>query len=359
MYLSSIENFNEEVEQIKEYLLHIDHVNKVLESPIPTTSDEAALNELHNLKEHYKEYKTDKKIFEYKAVIISLYGLLEKSIEFWVQDYLDALSVIIPSYQDLNNRIIENHFDLSLKLINIITTQQRDKFQHITKEDVLKKLNFCIENKENYKLNTEGFIISSGNLRHSKIAELFNLIDVNVNNGLKRSDSLNELIKRELGVENINDLKTDILYRKVNNIVDRRNEIAHGAERIENILKNSEFTDYINFLSAYCQAIYNTLYEEMVSYESIHKFKRFSHIKGLWNNNILGIEIEKYKIKVGDMLIIKTADNRFIKSPILSIQINNVPLDEVSSVEKMDIAIKVDAHLLENQEFYLINANSI
>ncbi|MCP4345072.1 MAG: hypothetical protein GY795_06045 [Desulfobacterales bacterium] len=142
------------------------------------------------MKNHYRTFGTDKKVFEYKAIIISLYGLLEKYVEVWIKEYLDTLSDIISEYNEIDEKIREKHFELSLKLISAITSRESAKYQHLSKEDVLKKLNDCIVNPSAYKINTEAFVLLSGNLKHNKIAELFKKINVDLNKGLKINQTL-------------------------------------------------------------------------------------------------------------------------------------------------------------------------
>ena len=61
-----------------------------------------------------------KKIFEYKAIIISLYGIIEKYIGIWIQEHIDTLPNIIKNYNDLPSTLRKNNFDLSIKLISLI-----------------------------------------------------------------------------------------------------------------------------------------------------------------------------------------------------------------------------------------------
>ena len=352
MNIQSLENFTREVNQIREYLKHIQYVNDVSAYAVLETDNEQIRNLLNTLKEHDRSFRTDKRIFEYKASIISLYGLLEKYVELWIKEYLDSLSNVVPEYNKIDQKIRDNHFELSLKLINTITTRETAKYQHLTKEEVLKKLNDCIVNPSKYQINTDAFVLLSGNLKHNKIVELFNKLNLDLNDELLK----NEELKNEIGLNQntISRIEKDILYNKINDLVERRNQIAHGSEEVDDILSISELEPYIQFLEKYCQAIFQTLFEQVIKNESIHTFQKVENVIKIFGNKVLAFAIENYTIKVGDMLIIQTKEGRFYKKPILTIELNNQREPEFTITEKTKIAVSVDYKIKDNHTFYII-----
>ncbi|MEI3650772.1 MAG: MAE_28990/MAE_18760 family HEPN-like nuclease [Dolichospermum lemmermannii FEM_B0920] len=352
MNIESLENFTREINQIREYLKHIQYVNDVAAYAILETDNEQIRNLLNTLKEHDRSFRTDKRIFEYKASIISLYGLLEKYVELWIKEYLDSLSNVVPEYNKIDQKIRDNHFELSLKLINTITTRETAKYQHLTKEEVLKKLNDCIVNPTKYQINTDAFVLLSGNLKHNKIVELFNKLNLDLNDELLK----NEELKNEIGLNQntISRIEKDILYNKINDLVERRNQIAHGSEEVDDILSISELEPYIQFLDKYCQAIFQTLFEELIKQESIHIFQKIENVINTYGNKVLAFELENYTIKVGDMLIVETKEGRFYKKPILTIELNRKEYPELIITEKTSIGVSVEPKIKDNQTFYII-----
>ncbi|MFN7415524.1 MAG: MAE_28990/MAE_18760 family HEPN-like nuclease [Dolichospermum sp.] len=352
MNIESLENFTREINQIREYLKHIQYVNDVSAYAVLETDNEQIRNLLNTLKEHDRSFRTDKRIFEYKASIISLYGLLEKYVELWIKEYLDSLSNVVPEYNKIDQKIRDNHFELSLKLINTITSRETAKYQHLTKEEVLKKLNDCIVNPTKYQINTDAFVLLSGNLKHNKIVELFNKLNLDLNDELLK----NEELKNEIGLNQntISRIEKDILYNKINDLVERRNQIAHGSEEVDDILSISELEPYIQFLDKYCQAIFQTLFEELIKQESIHIFEKIENVINTYGNKVLAFELENYTIKVGDMLIVETKEGQFYKKPILTIQLKNESYQELTVLEKTNIGVSVEPKIKDNQTFYII-----
>lgn len=305
---------------------------------------------LNRLKEHDRSFRTDQRVFEYKAAIISLYGLLEKYVETWIKEYLDSLSRLVPEYNQIDEKIINNHFELSLKLINTIISRESAKYQRLTKEDILRKLNNCIVSPTNYQINTEAFVLLSGNLKHNKIVELFKLLNLDLNDELIKNESL----KQEIGLQpnQISRIDKDILYNKINDLVERRNQIAHGSETLD-ILGLSGLEPYIQFLEVYCQAIFETLFEKIIKQESIHTFQKIEKVVKIFSSKILAFEIENYTLKVGDMVIVETAEGRSYKKPILEIQLDNMTHQELTISENTNISVRVDPKIKDNQTFYI------
>ncbi|MEH1886278.1 MAG: MAE_28990/MAE_18760 family HEPN-like nuclease [Nostoc sp.] len=331
---------------------HIQYVNNLVEHTVSQTNNEQIESSLSTLSEHHRSFGTDKKIFEYKASIISLYGLLEKYVEIWIKEYLDSLSSLVTEYNKIDEKIRTNHFELSLKLINTILSRESAKYQHLTKEQVLKKLNECIINPISYKFNTEAFVLSSGNLKHKQIVKLFELINVSLNDALKKNQTLIQYIKNEKQIKNISNLDIDILYYEINDLVERRNQIAHGSEVLE-LLSISGLEPYIQFLEKYCQALLETLVEAFIKKESISTFQKIEKVIQIFGNRVLAFEIENYTIQVGDMLIIETTEGNFYKKPILTIQLNNDSSTELIITEKTNISVSVETKIKENQTFYI------
>lgn len=101
MNRSSLDDFKKEVNIIREYLKHIEYVNQLNNYTIAPADREPLKSLLNNFKKQDRSFSRDKRIFEDKTVIISLYGLLEKYIEIWIKEYLDSLSNLVPNYNQI------------------------------------------------------------------------------------------------------------------------------------------------------------------------------------------------------------------------------------------------------------------
>lgn len=179
-----------------------------------------------------------------------------------------------------------------------------------------------------------------------------------MNSRLRINQTLTQHIQDEQQTENISNLNQDILYNKINDLVDRRNEIAHGSEEaVNNILGYSEIEKYIEFLEKYCQAIFEILNEEVIKQESVHNFQKIDKVISIFNNEILAFEVENCEIKIEDIIIVKTAESKFFKKTILEIQKDKIPHNQITINDKTNIAVRVEPIIKMNQQFFIKKMN--
>jgi len=331
-----LEEFEKELSQIKEYTKHIQQINDLAAVEVP---DEPVFQEF---KTHFLFFRKDKKLFEYKAVIISLYGLLEKYIEQWVEVYLTRLSNFV-AYDKLCENLKNRHFELSMKLISVVSEGRQAKYIHLKKEDILKKLNTCIENPKSYNFNAEAFTLQTGNLTQNRIEEVFKTINIVISKELVKNLELTNLIG--ISSAQIPNTESNVLFSKINELVERRNSIAHGA-KIDDLLELSALAPYIEFLEKYCIAIFMVLKEKDIKNQTINKFQKVSCKRVFPQHSSIGLALENYTIKIGDSIIIKTAEQgneHFYKKEIISIGIEGQnDYKELKIEGKTDVAVGID-----------------
>jgi hypothetical protein len=346
-----LEEFEKELSQINEYIKHIQQINDLAGIEVPNDPV------FQEFKTHFLSFRNDKKLFEYKAVIISLYGLLEKYIEQWVQAYLTRLSSFV-AYDKLSESLKNKHFELSIKLIGIVSEGRREKYNHLKKEDILKKLNTCIENQQFYNFNAEAFTIQSGNLTHNRVEEIFKTVDISISKELVKNLELISLIG--ISSSQIPNTESNVLFSKINELVERRNTIAHGAN-IDDLLELSALAPYIEFFEKYCIAIFKVLEEEDIKNQTIEKFQEFSCQGVFTNKTVIGLAIKNKTIKIGESVIIKTPEKgneHFYKKEIKSIgKNNNNDYSELVIEEKTNVSVGIDNHeslpITQQCTFYL------
>ena len=122
----TLKSFKNDINNIKEYIKHIDLINQIGISC--RDLNETSLAEFN---QHLNVFGVSKKLFEYKAIIISLYGVLENHVNIWIQEHVDILSSIILNYEELPEKFRDSHFGLSIKLITTIRENKFAKYEHL------------------------------------------------------------------------------------------------------------------------------------------------------------------------------------------------------------------------------------
>lgn len=308
MDLKLLNNFNSELKSINEYIYHIELINDLANSKPDEYNSQSFKTFLLNHKKIYIE----KKEFEYKAIIISLYGLLEKYVELFLKEYLKSLINIYSNYNDLNQTIINHHFELSLELLKKIDSMA--KFDNLDKKEILTNLNSCLVDPENYVLNSDAFLLSSnGNLRHSKICELFGKVDVKLLSLIKKSKTF------------INSENSENTFNTIDELVNRRNDVAHGAEKYDR-LDNTELFPFVVFLENYFKELHGVLSldinQKRINYEIKKNYEEINILRNFPNKFALGFEDGKYNYQIGQQIILKNKELLLFETTILNYSIH-------------------------------------
>jgi hypothetical protein len=377
-----LEEFIDELARVQEYIEYSDHtefhLETILNLGVPdfeydlcllaitellNDQDFGLLNfyfhtliQKHQPKFKYQNFRTRKRVFEYKAIIISLYGLLEKYIENWIKNYLDYLSSIIKDYNNVDKIVKDNHFNYSL---NLIKNVQNDRFQHLNLDtkDLLKNLYECEASLTPYKFNSDAFITaSSGNLNHYKIVDIFKALAIDLNAKLIRIDPIVNYLQTIH--ERINTQPPAILYEKIDDLVNRRNDISHGGE-VSDILDRERLKEYAIFLKYYCEAIFEILKIDLIIKEKKHQYSQIRVAKVYPKQGILKMEAYDYVISIDDFIILEIGqEEKIIKMKVLAIKCDGVCVESIQAKVGVTVTIKVQiidnsVKLKDNYKYYI------
>jgi hypothetical protein len=284
-----------------------------------------------------------RKIVNYNAIVVMLYGYLERYVESVAKEYLEGLVRLTDSYNELPEKIKENHFSKSIELSQNI--KRYDKYSNITEKIIIKRLYSFYLEEPKYQLNIEAYTHHTANFKSDTINQFFQNLGIeNVNNDVMQNKSISQ---------------SNLKLSRLDDLAVRRNEIAHGVETSE-ILEIKYFKEYyLEFVESYIIALNCVLSDKLIPYELKNGVVLKEKIK-IIDNSILCLDIENMDIdsiiKTRDRVLSKTINkDQYRQGRIISIQENNETIQEVKVDGKSKkIGIKVDFKIKDNQEFYLI-----
>ncbi|MGE7185589.1 MAE_28990/MAE_18760 family HEPN-like nuclease [Peribacillus sp. NPDC006672] len=353
MMRASLTFFQEGIEDLRNFINGIEKTSNLLKSKYNKESPiQEYLFRLEDFQEHFKTFHIKQTIYNYKTIIISLYGLLESFVETLIKSYLELLSHIISTYGELPEEILKNHFNKSAELIQRIDSLP--KYQHLKKEDVIKNLNKCIETPTSYTLNIDAYTHHTANFKHDIIVQFFKQVGIEISNNIREEQPFKEYLTEvypEVEIpEQLNVLE------KLNDLANRRNDVAHGAEI--NLLGTQDLLEYIRFVEAYGLSLYNIIYYETLVYEIRYNAIGLNDPKLIVNNEIICLELNNIPITTGDTIVAYTSGRRrsFLYSDIKEIQVDRVEHQEVEAQESIDVGIKVGFKAKDNQKFFLLKS---
>lgn len=316
---SILYQFEIEIDELRKHLDYVKNISAEINSLSPLFS--------------YVNSLTKKK-FNYNSLIISLYGIVENYSEKFIVSYLENMSSVISEYPNLKesirNKNIYNSASLTLKVID----KKFLKYNHLKEIDLITNLNSCLTNLPNYSLNYESFTMLSGNMKHSKMCDLFKQIDLDLNAAFIKHTEFNLS-------------RSENQFKKLDELVDMRNEVAHG--NVNTLLNPNQIEEYVDFIEKYLKNLHKILVidleQEKLKYWKKHHSILLENIS-IFGGNIIGFNNKK------NILI--------NNSSIIIIEKNNSSL-RIATIEKIitfpngDITVKLntDSNIKDTQQFYI------
>lgn len=245
------DNFLAELKSLLALISHYELESSLL-AQNTKLDDKNALFFLSNL----RKISTSKRKFNYNSLIISLYGFFEKFIENLLISYADKVNNLFTKYTSLPQKVTESHYHQSITFLKKI---DNPKYKGpYKKEDVIANLHSCLNINEHYTLNKDAFAQHSSNYRIAIISESFDKLGIEqLIHKLKTNHVLAAYFAEKYEAVDIPNLTDNELFKCIDDLADRRNEVAHGVPG--EILSNGILRDYIDFHKAFAHAIVDVL----------------------------------------------------------------------------------------------------
>jgi len=333
---------------------HLDGLDKqdALLNVDPGTCD--AANELiADLQSHCRR-KNNKSQYDYNMVIVSLYGYLERYIEDLIGEHLDQVVDVVARFSDLPASVQEKHLPLSLELAR---KADRQKYESSARPDeIISKLHSCYASPDKYNLNVLAFAQHSANFRQSVITQTFAQCGIaDVAQGVKQSEPFISFLRKEnpeLDVNLFIGKENDVVFSRLNDLAERRNDVAHGSI-VDEILSRDILREYVDFVEAYAEGLGLFVFERTLPFMLPSSVRLGTAIEVI-DNRIVCVNLLGGEISVGDMIIARTQDTRrpYKGGPIREIQRENISLEKITGGPGVQIAMLVDFGAKQNHEFY-------
>lgn len=298
-----------------------------------------------------------KRLYDYSSITVGLYGIFENYLEGVLKAYLEELQSICSAYSELPGKIRESHVAATSLLLSKPDLQ---KFRDVvTPETLTANLHSCLSNSPNYKLNVDAYTYHTANFRSGAIDEFFNRVGISgISSAVFRNKSFSVFLAQYAPERKIISTAQQDLFPELNDLADRRNEVAHGSQ-VSEILSTPLLLEYTNFVQAYGYAVYEVLEEEYMAVRFEKRGIPVVRCVKVINNSIVCVEIKKgTSVAVGDLLVAAKKDSSaaVVWGPILEIQLDKSSLMAMSATADMCIACRVDYYVKDNYEFRFMPA---
>lgn len=247
---------------------------------------------------------------EYAAFVISLYGIIERTVENACHAYLKEIAHLTPLYDELPGKIKESNEVFSVDLIKKVHENKIQKYRGLSVKEIVKNLNNCLQNEKKFNLNINAFTLNAGNMNHLRIKEIFKGMSIDLETNLSSQLSLGA--------------NSNSFFNKLNKIIERRNDVAHGGNY--EILDISYQQDMLEFSKKYLIAILDVLENVKKQTDAKINSKEYKLINEndlvQYSSKLFGLtNIDNSVIKVGDWVRVQPANCESFKIlEIISIQ---------------------------------------
>ncbi|MBH0029515.1 hypothetical protein I6F10_00995 [Pseudoalteromonas sp. SWYJZ98] len=339
---AAFEDFSQELEALEK---HIASQTSTLKTVSSLQKDDS----LKHLVEDIEINMVANKIFNYNSYVISLYGIFERYIEDLLKGYLVSISSIFNNYNELPNKIREaNIKKCSELLLNLGLQKNKD----LAPEIIISALYNNVSNGS-IKLNYEAFIQHSSNFRSSSINEYFKSVDINdLNKLVCNYEPIKSTLESKF--DNPEGTSSKQLFKAIDEIADRRNEVAHGT-KVLNLLTPELILEHCVFFQSYSESLFYCLTDKVLNQKVNVKSTPIKLITVI-NNSILCFDASDVELTSTSKIIVerKSVYPNYITVNIEEMQVDRNVVKSVKLEDKVNVGVKVDEHITNNNNFYLL-----
>lgn len=294
------------------------------------------------------------KTYEYRANIVSLYGAFEHFVEELIKEYIAELSKICGRFQDLDDKIRKEYVE---KWKSLHTNVKKGHTKYMLDEYKMAKNMHDTLVGDSSGIMAECYIPIGGNYRHTAICEIMEgLGAVNIKSSLKKYEPLKTYMVDHMYSDDVADT---VLFYEVEKLVERRNEVAHGAA--DDLLGDSEFETMIGFVGIYAETLNNYMNDELcrVEWEQKKDKTEFGIDHRYRDGMVAVMTINNETVKKGDRYLVNWPSGmypRYKKMIIGELHKEEADgsdsmVDEVNATGNVVISIQVETPVSDGCKF--------
>lgn len=196
-----------------------------------------------------KEYAMKERMFRYKAIIISIYGAFEQYIEQLLSEYVRKQYGIVHKFTELNEKIQSNYVEKWKKLHGKL---DYPKYSSFTEEGLVRNLFDVVCNNNNHIL-PECYMKNGGNYKYNVIVEMLSELGVN--------DTI--VVEKYCAVPSDDSITYRTIIDSIDDIVDRRNSIAHTIGDPDDLLSDDILQSYLGYVIVFTEGLMRYLEDKI------------------------------------------------------------------------------------------------
>jgi hypothetical protein len=274
---------------------------------------------------------TSWRVYDHCSAVTRIYATYEKFIEDLLSSWLGFIPLLIPIYQDLDEKVKNQHLN---GVGAVISKLNKRRFRNLKPEGVMKGLYDGLTGSSSYELLPEAFFNTDRNYHNDILSQVFG--GVGIENILEWLRNHRE-IKRYIH----NTGESSSFDAELKNFIEYRNDAAHSLP--DDILSLSGLIRLTDFFKAFFIALQESILNEIITYNlKLGKAMICGSITEVFRKvNACVAIIESSKLKIGEKIYL--VGNNFCKSSTInSIKFSDLNFYSIKVDSKHEVGFKFD-----------------
>lgn len=309
-----------------------------------------------------RQYLLIRRRFDYAAFTVALYASFEKFLENLVDAYARLVAQRM-QYSALPIKLVQKHMAKSAELLARGRLGE-GRYVGIREVDVVKNLYDCLTDATPYALNSPAIVAHDLNFRHSEINAVFGAVGIDqICDRVRRADAMLEWYATSQAL--IEPLQHGVpsatIEQRINDVVERRNQVAHRGGTPLELLGPDEMSDTIAFIGSLSESIFTMV---VATYLQNH------HVVP---GSALALRLREGPYRSGRVVVVDPPNQRlYVGQPvfvvldslgarwgrILSLQVDDKPLEAVEQGAAVtSIGIGLDFRYPKDATLYALEAD--
>lgn len=203
-----------------------------------------------------QQYVSVRRRFDYAAFVVALYASFEKFVENLITAYL-RLEAKRVEYAALPKKLTDKHLAGTAEIL--WRSRRRDsRYAGLSELGLVENLFKCLSGAKPYELNEPILIAHDANLWVDEVEELFGR--VGIDQICARACSADPVVAwycttKGLDTPPQDGVKYKVIVERLNGIVQRRNQVAHGGNPVD-LLGSADMHEALGFIESLAMAIF-------------------------------------------------------------------------------------------------------
>jgi hypothetical protein len=284
---------------------------------------------------------TDWKIIDHCSVVTRLYAIFEKFVEEILGAHLQFLEANV-AYEELDQKFRAHH---RKSIGQILIDLDKDRYKDsVTFESVLSDIGGIFAG-DKYRLLPQAMLSHDQNLRMKDVTALFERCGI---------PKLSEWVGRHRAIRDFfkSGRQSDKADAELDQLVQYRNEAAHGGIEVTDVLGADILIEYADFIQALCEALAECVQRKCIEKaEELGKTRRIGIITEIFSSRRVVAIVGGATFKLNDRPYL-CGDGYCYRATIESIHLDDTSLPHITLLNDTQIGFSFDVVPIKKAGIY-------